>query len=60
MIIADLSELHHRFKAKRTGMSAVEYANPFEHYRRPSNTATKFGYLVAAALVVAAIYLGAK
>jgi hypothetical protein len=60
MIIADLSELHHRFKAKRTGMSAVEYANPFEHYRRPSTAATKFGYLIAAAFLMVAVYLGAK
>lgn len=60
MIIADLSELHHKFKAKRTGMSAAEYANPYAYFKPRSTAATKAGYALAVLLVIAAIYLGAK
>ena len=51
--------LDHRYRAKRSGQSPVEYANPYEHYRPRVSTATKLGYAVAAVLVLGAVVLGA-
>jgi hypothetical protein len=60
MIRADLSDLQHRFAARRTGMSRMEYAACIQRYRRPTSAATKLGYVFAAALTLGAILIGAS
>jgi hypothetical protein len=59
MIRADLADLHHRFRAKRTAQTKAEYASAIEKYRRPSTKTTKFAYCVAAVFLFAAVVIGA-
>lgn len=51
-IRSDLSALDRKFRAKRTGQSAVEYAASVEIYRRPSSWAPRIA--VAVLLILAA------
>ena len=53
---ADVS-LDHKFRARRTGQSPVEYANAIEGFKRQVTTKTKLGYLIAAALVAGAFWM---
>jgi hypothetical protein len=56
---ADVS-LDHKYRARRTGASPVEYASAVEIYKRPLAKASIARYVLALALVLGAIYLGAK
>lgn len=51
--------LDHRYRAKRSGQSPVEYANAITAFRRPVTRATKLYRLAAVVLVLAAVFLGA-
>jgi hypothetical protein len=55
----DIAAMDHRYRAKRTGQTPAEYADPFERYHRPTSWKTWAAWLCAAALVVGAIVLGA-
>jgi hypothetical protein len=58
-IRADLADLDHRYRAKRTGQTKAEYASAIEIHRRPVSWKTRALQLAAAALVLGAICLGA-
>lgn len=55
---ADLSELHHKYKAKRSGQSRIDYASAIQGYRRPSSLHTVMCFILAVVLVVGSLYLG--
>lgn len=57
---ADVAELDQPYRAKRTGQSKAEYANPYERYTRPVTWKTWALWLIAAALLAGAMYLGAR
>lgn len=56
----DLSALDYRFRAKRNAQSPAEYAEPFEHYRRPASTASRVAAVLAVLLLAAAALMAAS
>jgi hypothetical protein len=56
---SDLSALDRKFRARRNGQSAIEYAAAIHRYRRPVTAKTWAMRLAAIALVAGAIALGA-
>ena len=57
---ADLSYLDHKWRAKRTGQSPVEYAAAIQGYRRPASWKSRALALLAVGLVLATLALSFK
>lgn len=51
----DIAALDHKYRAKRSGMSAIEYASSVQVFRRPRKH--WLAYVVTAALVAGSIFM---
>ena len=51
----DLSTLDHKFRAKRSGMSPIEYAASVQHFRRPRRQVGPF--IVTAVVLLGTLFM---
>jgi len=57
-IVSDLAHLDHKFRAKRTGQTPMEYAAAIERYSRPVTWKTWAMRIAAVCLLIAAAVAG--